>query len=143
MTGSGCGLFVFLAFMQSRSLSITFTMEVTCLADCQRTDEHNCSRLLHFLDTSAWVDEEGRLQTDIHTKANTKIQYLLPSSIHPRHCFPGIAKSLMMRVARICSRPEDRDKRLYEWKTRLLGRGYKKRMPGPRVLIGRCYYRRL
>ena len=50
---------------------------------------------------------------------------MLPDSAHPRHCFPGIAKSLAHRVVRICSQVENRDKRLEELKDMLLGRGYK------------------
>ena len=49
-------------------------------------------------------------------------------SAHPRHCFPGIAKSLAHRVVRICSKPEDRDMRLGELRDMLLDRGYKASM---------------
>ena len=121
-------LFEFLAFMNSQCLYISFTMEVTCLPGCVREDDHKCSQRLNFLDTSIWVDEEGVLQTDKYTKPNMKVQYLLPTSAHPKHCFPGITKSLTLRVARICSRPEDRDKRLEEQKNMLLSRGYNRRM---------------
>ena len=110
--------------MNSQAMSINFTMDVTCLPDCQRTDEHKCRQTLDYLDLRMWVDEDGHLQTDLFRKPNQKVQYLLPDSAHPRHCFPGIAKGLMVRVVRICSRQEDRDKRLEELKFMLRSRGY-------------------
>ena len=113
-------LFEFWAFMNSQSESINFTIQVTCLPNCERTDEHECSQVLPYLNLSMWL-EEGRIETDLHRKPNLKVQYLLPTSAHPRHCFPGIAKSLALLIARICSRPQDRDKRLNELRERLLG----------------------
>ena len=71
-----------------------------------------------------WI-EEGKIITDLYRKPNSKIQYLLPESAHPRHCFPGIAKSLAHRVVRICTRVEDREKQLGELKQMLLARSYK------------------
>ena len=130
-------LFEFLQFMNNRYPSIKFTMEVSCLPDCDRADDHSCSQVVNYqgprnhvnyLDVSMWVDSQGRIQTDLFRKPNTKCQYLLPSSAHPRHCFPGIAKSLAHRVVRICSRLEDRYKRLEELRELLLGRGYNARM---------------
>ena len=75
-----------------------------------------------------WIDETGRIQTDLFRKKNMKCQYLLPSSSHPRHIFPNIAKSMSHRVVRICSRVEDRDKKLDEMREMLEGRGYKRKM---------------
>ena len=89
---------------------------------------HYCSQCINFLDVTMWVDGEGKIQTDLYRKPNTKCQYLLPHSAHPRHCFPGITKSLAHRVVRICSRQEDREKRLVELKELFMGRGYKSSM---------------
>ena len=72
-----------------------------------------------------WIDTHDQILTDLYRKPETKCQYLLPDSAHPRHCFPGIAKSLTHRVVGICSQTEDREKRLEELKDMLLGRGYK------------------
>ena len=71
-----------------------------------------------------WI-EEGMILTDLYRKPNSKVQYLLPESAHPRHCFPGIAKSLAHRVVRVCSRVEDRKKQLDELRQMLLARSYK------------------
>ena len=71
---------------------------------------------------------DEKIKTDLYRKPNTKCQYLLPDSAHPRHCYPGIAKSLAHRVVRICSTKEDREIRLAETKDLLLGRGYKRGM---------------
>ena len=85
-------------------------------------------RPTNCLDMKIYVDSDGYIQTDLYAKPNTKCQYLLPHSAHPRHCFPGITKSLAHRVVRICSRQEDREKRLVELKELLMGRGYKSSM---------------
>ena len=127
-TGSVDKLFDFLAFLNNRAPSIKFTMEASCLSNCDRTDDHSCSPVISYLDVSMWVDKEGLIMTDLYRKPNTKCQYLLPDSAHPRHCFPGIVKSLAHRVVRICSRVDDRDRRLEELKQLLLGRGYKPSM---------------
>ena len=76
-SGSLVLLFEFVQFMSSKVASIKFTMEVTCLPDCDRTDEHDCSPVLNFLDVSMWL-EEGKIETDLFRKPNSKIQYLLP-----------------------------------------------------------------
>ena len=110
--------------MNNRVGSIKFTMEVTCLPDCDRTDQHNCSEVLNYLDVKMWL-EQGKIVTDLYRKSNSKIQYLLPESAHPRHCFPGIAKSLAHRIVRICTRVEDREKQLSELKQMLLARSYR------------------
>ena len=51
--------------------------------------------------------------------------YLLPSSCHPAHTTASIPFSLALRIIRICSRMEDRNRRLDELKTMLLERDYK------------------
>ena len=131
-------LFEFLSFLNNRAPSIKFTMEASCLSNCDRTDDHSCSPVISYLDVSMWVDAEGLIMTDLYRKPNTKCQYLLPASAHPRHCFPGIAKSLARRVVRICSRVEDRDRRLEELKQMLLGRGYKPSMLIAEGGVGGC-----
>ena len=95
-TGPVDKLFQFLDFLNNRAPSIKFTMEVSCLPNCDRTDIHNCSEVIHYLDVSMWIDSEGLIMTDLYRKPNTKCQYLLPDSAHPRHCFPGSQDSADM-----------------------------------------------
>ena len=78
-----------------------------------------------FLDLVISVDEQGYIQTDMHTKENSKNTYLLPSSNHPSHICTNIPYSLAYRVKRNCSKPELVEHRLDELKERLLHRGYR------------------
>ena len=50
--------------------------------------------------------------------------YLLPSSCHPANTTSSIPYSLALRIVRICSREEDRDRRLEELREILLNRDY-------------------
>ena len=52
-------------------------------------------------------------------------QYLLTSSCHPAHVTDNIPFSLALRIVRICTHPEDREKRFEELKALLLSREYK------------------
>ena len=63
--------------------------------------------------------------TDLYRKPTDRNMYLLPSSCHPLHTTNSIPYSLALRIIRICSRIEDRDKRLEELKVMLLEREYK------------------
>ena len=58
----------------------------------------------------------------IYTDRN---QYLLTSSCHPSHVTDNIPFSLALRIVRICSLPEAREKRFGELKDLLLAREYK------------------
>ena len=51
-------------------------------------------------------------------------QYLLPSSCHPKTTTLGIPYSLSLRIIRICTKIENRDKRLAELKDLLIARDY-------------------
>ena len=83
------------------------------------------TRSVVFLDLIIWVDNDGYIQTDLHTKENSKNSYLLPSSNHPSHISKNIPYSLAFRILRNCSQVERRDVRLEELKTKLIDRGYR------------------
>ena len=80
-----------------------------------------------FLDLVIYVDEEGFIQTDLHTKPNSRNPYLLPQSNHPSHISTNIPYSLAFRVKRNCSDPTKYSIRMEELRVRLLERGYKPR----------------
>ena len=50
--------------------------------------------------------------------------YLLTSSCHPNSCKRSIPYSLALRITRICTEPETREKRYKELKDMLIERGY-------------------
>ena len=106
-------LFKFVDFLNCFHSTIEFTMEYDI-------DRKSCN----FLDTTVWIDSEGFIKTDLYTKPCAKIQYLLPTSGHPRHTFQSIPYSLMMRLRRICSTEELFDFRMDQLKNHLLSRGY-------------------
>ena len=63
--------------------------------------------------------------TDLYRKDTDRNQYLLPSSCHPAHVTQNIPFSLALRIVRICSFKEDREKRFLELKNLLLSRDYR------------------
>ena len=82
---------------------------------------------LAFLDTSCQI-VDGKIMVDLYKKETDRNQYLLTSSCHPSHVTNNIPFSLALRIVRICSLPEARDKRFRELKQMLLSRGYKPRI---------------
>ena len=86
------------------------------------------NKTVPFLDMQVSIDEKGFIQTDLYKKDTAKCQYLLPSSCHPSHVTRNIPYSLGYRLLRICSIPEDFNKRLVELKEDLISRGYKSKI---------------
>lgn len=80
-----------------------------------------------FLDTSCRIID-GKIVTDLFRKETDRNQYLLPSSCHPTQVTQNIPYSLALRIVRICTLIEDREKRFLELKTLLLSRDYKPKM---------------
>ena len=69
----------------------------------------------------------GKFSTDQYKKPTDRCQYLLPSSCHPAHIAKNIPYNLAYRILRICSEPEDLEKRFGELKKLLLEREYRER----------------
>ena len=61
----------------------------------------------------------------MYRKPTDRNQYLLPTSCHPNSVTKNIPYSLALRIIRICSESNTRDKRLAELKVMLLDREYK------------------
>ena len=76
-----------------------------------------------FFDTSISI-ENGRIEVDLYKKVTDRNQYLLPSSYHPKTTTQSIPYSLSLSIIRICTKSENRDKRLSELKELLLAREY-------------------
>ena len=81
------------------------------------------SNSIPFLDTSLSI-VNGKINSDLYRKPSDRNKYLLPSSSHPPHTTKNIPFSLALRIIRICSDPEQRDKRLSELSEMLLSRDY-------------------
>ena len=71
--------------------------------------------------------ENGKIITDLYRKETDRNQYLLSSSCHPPHITDNIPFSLALRIVRICTHKEDREKRFSELKSLLISRDYKPR----------------
>ena len=95
----------------------------------QSADDCDCepSASVAFLDTCLSL-RGGRVRSDLYRKPSDRVQFLLPSSCHPRHTTESLPYSCALRIIRICSEEEDRDKRLAELKQMLLSRDYKPRV---------------
>ena len=59
-------------------------------------------RTTHWLDCQITM-ENGTITTDLYRKPESSVQYLLPSSCHPPHCWKNIPYSVAFRLRRICS----------------------------------------
>ena len=74
-----------------------------------------------FLDTSLSI-EDGRIEVDLYKKDTDRNQYLLRESCHPAGVTASIPFSLSLRIVRICTKNENRDKRVSELKQALTAR---------------------
>jgi len=85
----------------------------------------SCERVesIPFLDTLCTI-ENGRIRTKLYRKPTDKNQYLLPSSCHPEDFTKNIPFSLALRINRICSEEEDREKGYLDLKNMLRERNY-------------------
>ena len=77
-----------------------------------------------FLDTQCKIQNQ-KIIVDLYRKPTDRNQYLLTSSCHPTSVTNNIPFSLALRIVRICSEVESRDKRLMELKQMLIDRDYK------------------
>ena len=105
--------------------TLKFTMSHTSIKDEPLEERCNCEETnsIPFLDTSLSI-ENGRVEVDLYKKETDRNQYLLPSSCHPKTTSKAIPFSLSLRIIRICTKIEDRKRRLQELKELLLARNY-------------------
>ena len=105
--------------------SIKFTMTHTSKLKESDTESCNCEKKfsIPFLDVLCSI-KNGAIDTTLYRKETDKNMYLLPSSCHAKTVSKSIPYSLAIRIVRICSDPENRDKELKKLKSRLLNRNY-------------------
>ena len=105
--------------------TLKFTMVHTTLDNEPPEDRCECERTteIPFLDTSLKI-ENCRIDIDLYKKKTDRNQYLLPSSCHPKSTTKSIPYSLSLRIVRICSKDENKDRRLTELKELLLAQNY-------------------
>ena len=101
--------------MNNLHKSIRFTMNHTSLLKEHEDDRCDCPKQfsIPFLDVSCSI-QDGKL--DLYRKDTDRNMYLLPSSCHPPTCTKNIPFSLCLRIVRICSTAEDREKQILNLK---------------------------
>ena len=94
--------------------------------DDETCDKCGCQDVsaIPFLDTQCKI-ENRKIIIDLYRKPTDRNQYLLPTSCHPNSITKNIPYSLALRIVRICSESNTRDKRLVELRQMLLDREYK------------------
>ena len=104
--------------------SIKFTMNHTVSTSEQEDDRCPCTQQssIPFLDVSCSI-QDGRIETDLHRKETDRNMYLLPSSCHPPSCTKNIPFSLCLKIVRICSKPEYRERQFSNLKELMESRG--------------------
>lgn len=136
-SGTESELLKFLEFMNTFHSSIKFTAEFRTRTHRVRTKWKSNKlevkreplgnlkpRSIDFLDSTVWIDQNGKFQTDLYVKSCNKVTLLSPYSCHPLHIFKNIPFSLGYRLKRLCSLPDILTTRLKELSLDLLSRGY-------------------
>lgn len=139
--GEESELLEFLKFICEYHSTIKFTAEYRTKKDIVKVKLKNgvfnierCplnkirQRSIDFLDTTIWINSQGKFDTDLFVKSTDRVTYLLPSSNHPPHICQNIPYSLAYRIKRICSVPEDFTRRLKDLECQLLSRQYPKKV---------------
>ena len=105
--------------------TLKFTLNHTTPQGEAASDRCECKyqESIQFLDTSLSI-EDGRIEVDLYKKDTDRNQYLLRESCHPSGVTASIPFSLSLRIIRICTKNENRDKRLSELKQVLTAKGY-------------------
>ena len=104
-----------------------FSLELTCDTDTHKIDGENVmekdDKTISFLDIEIFK-ADGTIHTREYRKETSATSYLKYSSSHPRHTFPGIIKSQLYRLRRLCSRDVDYEKAVSDLKDRCLKSEY-------------------
>ena len=105
--------------------NIKFTMEHTSPEAEAEEDTCSCPKKssIPYLDTSCSL-KEGNIIFDLYRKPTDRNKYLLPDSCHPNTVKENIPFSLFLRITRICSENNKKEKRFSELEEMLLERNY-------------------
>ena len=105
-----------------------FDLELTCDTDLYMVNDGKITKktneVITFLDIDVFKSE-GTVHTKEHRKQTSANSYLHGSSAHPRYTFPGIIKSQLYRLRRLCSRDIDFKEAVNNLKLRCINSGYK------------------
>ena len=104
-----------------------FGLELTCDTDTHEVTEKNVhlksKQFVPFLDLEVFK-ANGSIHTTEHRKETSASSFLSIKSAHPKYTFPGIVKSQMIRLRRLCSRNTDFIDAIAKLKERCMNSGY-------------------
>ena len=83
--------------------------------------------MVTFLDVELFKSN-GTIHTKEHRKVTSSNFYLRFESAHPRHTFPGIIKSQLYRIRRLCSRNADFEEAVVNLEKRCKNYGYSSKL---------------
>ncbi len=108
-----------------------YDLDLTCDTDSHKISDNVVTekefKSLTFLDLEIFKCD-GTIHTKEHRKSTSVNKYLCVTSAHPRHTFPGIVKSQMYRIRRLCSRDSDFKDAVKNLEIRCINSGYQKKM---------------
>ena len=134
----GCGIYKgtindFLNwFTLLKSVFANYGLELTGDTDSHKIDSNNEItekelKMITFLDVELFKSN-GTIHTREHRKLSSSNFYLRSESAHPRHTFPGVVKSQLYRIRRLCSRNEDFDEAVWDLEMRCKNSGYSSKL---------------
>ena len=106
-------------------LELTFDTDVYEIVDGIPTEKQ--VKMITFLDVEVFKSN-GTLHTKEHRKVTSANSYLRIGSAHPKHTFPGIVKSQLNRLRRLCSKQSDFEEAVNSLESRCLNSGYDPKM---------------
>ena len=95
----------------------------TCHKTIKFTSETSTTEV-NFLDTTVKVDQNRTVYTDLYCKPTDSHNYLLYDSAHPKHLKDSLPYSQLLRIKRICTKPEDFERNAIFIATHFKRRGY-------------------
>ena len=99
------------------------------------------SEIVEFLDLQIFV-ENGKLETNLYIKPSNLQLYLDFFSNHPEPCKQGVVYGQALRIVERCSKTEDRDKHLENFKNKLKNRNYPEKLIDEKISQAKCKSRK-
>ena len=115
-------------FTLLKSVFMRYSLELTCDTDSHTINDSNehfekQDKVITFLDVDVFKCN-GTIHTKEHRKETSSNSYLHFDSAHPKHTFPGIVKSQLYRVRKLCSQESDYEEAVSKLKDRCINSGY-------------------
>ena len=104
-----------------------YDLELTCETDTHILSNSSTTakedKFVSFLDVELFK-VDGNVHTREHRKETASKKFVSGTSAHPKYTFPGIVRSQMIRLRRLCSRENDFQNAIAQLKQRCIDSGY-------------------